>query len=317
MEYSEFMEEIKKKLEGNELSKSTIDLYIKNLYRLNGNQPFKNFNFLKDTEEIIKKIEKLKETTQRGYLISCVSILSLYKSEKKYSKIHKFYYDKMISTNNNIKSKPTEDKTEVQKENWISWENVLEKLEELKKEVDKFKDKKIISNSEYNELLSYMVLSLYVYEAPRRNEYKDMNIVKKYKSDMDNKVNYLSLDDDEFIFNNFKTVKTKGQQVIKYNDDLKNIINIYLKFHPILKGKKVNNKTNISFLVFQNGEGFKINSITNILNKVFGKKVGSSMLRHIYLSNKYGDILEEQKKDAELMAHNTQTQKDYIKVDKK
>jgi hypothetical protein len=37
------------------------------------------------------------------------------------------------------------------------------------------------------------------------------------------------------------------------------------------------------------------------------------MLRHIYLSNKYGDTLKEQQKDAELMSHNLNTQKDYIK----
>ena len=37
------------------------------------------------------------------------------------------------------------------------------------------------------------------------------------------------------------------------------------------------------------------------------------MLRHIYLSSKYGNVLKEQEKDAVLMSHTTSTQKDYIK----
>jgi len=46
---------------------------------------------------------------------------------------------------------------------------------------------------------------------------------------------------------------------------------------------------------------------------VFDKKIGSSLLRHIYLTDKYGDKLKEQKKSAENMAHSLKTQKEYIK----
>jgi hypothetical protein len=37
--------------------------------------------------------------------------------------------------------------------------------------------------------------------------------------------------------------------------------------------------------------------ITRILNKIFGKNIGSSMLRNMYLTNKYGDMVEELKED--------------------
>ena len=40
------------------------------------------------------------------------------------------------------------------------------------------------------------------------------------------------------------------------------------------------------------------------------------MLRHIYLTGKYGDVLEDQKKDALDMAHSEAMQKDYIKKPK-
>ena len=37
------------------------------------------------------------------------------------------------------------------------------------------------------------------------------------------------------------------------------------------------------------------------------------MLRHIFLTDKYGGVLENQKKDANDMAHSEGQQKDYIK----
>ena len=48
--------------------------------------------------------------------------------------------------------------------------------------------------------------------------------------------------------------------------------------------------------------------------KIFHKKIGASMLRHSYLSSKYGGLIKEQEKDAKLMSHNLMTQKDYIKL---
>jgi hypothetical protein len=58
-----------------------------------------------------------------------------------------------------------------------------------------------------------------------------------------------------------------------------------------------------------------VNSITRILNKIFGKKIGSSMLRHIYLSSKYGDTIKEMEKDGVAMAHSSSVQREYIKTD--
>jgi hypothetical protein len=48
---------------------------------------------------------------------------------------------------------------------------------------------------------------------------------------------------------------------------------------------------------------------------VFGKKIGSSMLRHIYISDKYKDVMEEQQKDAANMGHSVELQREYFKKD--
>jgi hypothetical protein len=53
--------------------------------------------------------------------------------------------------------------------------------------------------------------------------------------------------------------------------------------------------------------------MTKIFNKIFNKKISSSALRHIFLSDKYGDVVKEMKEDADKMGHSVQQQKEYIK----
>jgi hypothetical protein len=57
------------------------------------------------------------------------------------------------------------------------------------------------------------------------------------------------------------------------------------------------------------------NAITKKLNAIFdGKKIGSSMLRKMYLTNKYSDVIENMKDDAENMGTSTGVmQTNYIK----
>ena len=68
----------------------------------------------------------------------------------------------------------------------------------------------------------------------------------------------------------------------------------------------------MTFLVNADGSPLAaVNAITRILNKTLGKKVGSSMLRHIFLSSKYD--ITEMNKDANAMAHSVEEQKRYLK----
>jgi integrase len=302
------------KLENKDLSESSIKLYLRNLEKLNDDLPLKNFNFLKNQDEILKKLEEYKENTKRGYLISITATLSAVKD--KYKNLYDKYYKLMIDFNNELKKKPTEEMTETQSENWLSWEDITTKFKELENKVNMFINNKEISENQYNILLSYMILSLYFYNPPRRNlDYQLMNIVKNYNESLPQDINYLDYDENKFYFNVFKTAKKEGQVVVDIKPELKEVINKYLKFHPLLKHKKLSKTTNTPFLVYYNCKPFdKVNSITRILNKIFDKKIGSSMLRHIYLSNKYGDIQNQKTDDAKAMSHSVQTQNDYIKT---
>lgn len=312
---TDFRKDLISKMKEKGLNDSSIMLYVKNLQRLNNEKPLANFNFLKEPSKILDMLKDYKETTKRAYLISIVSAL---RSDEKYLKLYKVYRDMMENKNKELREKSaTNEMTEQQKQNWISWDEVKTAYNKLKELVDKLTTP--LNEREYNILLNYMVLSLYYHISPRRNDYGNMNIVKVLPTD--ESLNYLVYDNvkNKFVFNNFKTAKKEGQIIVDIPDELNQVLKIYLKHHPLLKEKskgKVLKATNEPFLVQYNGEpvGKHSNGITRVLNRIFSpKKVSSSMLRHIYLSDKYGDTLNEMKKDSTNMSHSLGMQKEYIK----
>jgi hypothetical protein len=140
-----------------------------------------------------------------------------------------------------------------------------------------------------------------------------MNLVKTITGQPDT-LNYLDYDKKQFVFNVFKTARKEGQVKEDIPSELFAIIQKYLKYHPLVKGK-ITKATNVPLLVYHDGKPLsQINAITRVLNKIFGKAVGSSMLRSIYLTSKYGNIKEEMQEDSKAMSHSVQTQQNnYVK----
>ena len=311
-----FKKELENKLlNEKKLAQSSVKLYLRNLEKLNDNQPLKNLNFLKDVKAITEKLQPYKENTKRGYFISITSVLSLDKTTKQKQKLYDEYFKLMMEKNKELKKEEGENvKTDTQAKNWIEWSEVEKIWGDLEKKVDSFKSSKELSEHQYNTLLQFVVLSLYVCLPPRRNEYQNMSIVKSATAQSPTDKNYYDVDNKRFIMNKYKTQKKEGQKIIEIPEVLQGVLSIYIKHHPLIKGKISKKTPPTAFLVYHDGQLLdKVNSITRILNKVFGKKVGSSMLRHIYVSAKYGDMNEEQKKDASIMGHSQDMARDYIK----
>jgi hypothetical protein len=310
----DFKTELINKLKEKNLSESSIKLYIRNLEKLNGGD-LKDFKFLSKPDKVVDVLKAYKDNTKRSILISIVSILGCCPDDKKIVKLRKVYYDLMLKKNDEIKENATDEPTEEQKKNWISWDDVKKRFEELGKEVGEFAEKSVVINKpQYETLLYYMILALYVLSQPRRNkDYQYMNVVYKNTDKLPKEKNYLAHSENKFIFNVYKTSKKYGQKLEDINEELKKVIDLYLKFHPVIKGK-VKKNTDTSFLVSYDGNPLaQINSMTKIFNKIFGKKISSSALRHIFLSDKYGDVVKEMKKDSDAMGHSVQQQKEYIK----
>jgi hypothetical protein len=305
--------------EKKQLSDSSIKAYIRNLTKLNKDELFKNFNFLKDVDVILRRLSSYKENTKRNYLISVVSVLSI--SEKPIlKKLHDKYYNLMMKKNEEInKDVNPNELTETQEKNWISWDEVKGKYDNLEKDVDSFYKNKVLTEPQYNELLAYTILSLYIHQAPRRNkDYQIMKLTNNYKADS-KEFNYLDLTKKQFIFNSYKTSSKYGSQIINISDDLWKALVKYFHHNDnvTFKSKEPRVNSECMFLVYRDKRPLdKVNSITRILNKIFDKAIGSSMLRHIFLTDKYGKTLDEQLKDAKDMAHSQGQQKDYIKKPK-
>jgi hypothetical protein len=324
----DFKNEIINKLKGKKLDNgkpkltdSSINLYVRNIERLNDDSPLKSIKdlyFLENIEAIKDKLSNYKLNTQRQYYISIINILDLFKSNKKFTKIYEKYHKIMIDKADEIEAIPSDEMNNNQKENWIGWDEVENVYNTLKIKVMKLTKNKELTEKQYNELLGLFVLSLYVNNPPRRNaDYMFMNIVKTEDNTTNEKFNYLVYDNNEFIFNKFKTAKSFEQQKIKYNEEQKEIIKLYLKYHPLIKGK-LSKTTDISLLMYYDGSPLeKVNSITRILNKVFkkytNKRISSSLLRHIFITDKLSDEVKKQKDIADKMGHSVATQKEYIK----
>jgi len=98
--------------------------------------------------------------------------------------------------------------SEEKKNNMINYNELLDILENLKNKVDEFKEKDKLDKKEYNILLQYLILSLYLKISPRRNkDYINMFIPLKKLKLMNDKLNYLFINKSKFIFNNYKTSK--------------------------------------------------------------------------------------------------------------
>jgi hypothetical protein len=129
----------------------------------------------------------------------------------------------------------------------------------------------------------------------------------KSKGDLSKDYNYFIITERKMIFNNYKTKGIYQSQEIDINNILALILIEWVK-----KFKLVN-----KFLL-QKSDGSELdkNGITKILYKIFNKKVGSSLLRNIYLTDKYSNLNKEKINDAKAMGNSVNViDSNYVKID--
>jgi len=318
--YDEIVTKLK---EVKKISDVSATVYLRNLKKLNNNKDITDtkFEFLKDTASINKKLEGYKPTTVRNYLISIVSVLSLFVGNSPTNPdiltLYTSYHTLMMSKKADIlEIASTGERSETQENNWINWEEVKAQHKILGDKVGLFYKKKSIIPEDFITLTAWMILSLYTLIPPRRNkDYCLMRVVNTFTPELDSGFNYLDLTKKKMIFCNYKTSKKYGRYDLAIPRALMLVINKYIK-HRACKFP-LDDNDNKPFLIKPDGSALdKSNDITKTLNKVFGKAIGSSMLRHIFLSDKYSATFKSAKIDAEIMAHSTSEQKNYILTEK-
>lgn len=302
------------------LSDSSRKQYTSILKILNGGLELKSVNFLKQIKRIQEFMKDKSDNTKKSYYSAVVSILNPIKDVKGWKSTHKKYEALMVEYKNKVMEVTQSNiATQKQDENWISYESILKTFDDLKKKVAKIK--KFDSKDKYKLMLDYMVLALYVLVPPRRNlDYTDMNVITTDKGikNLPSTKNYFDLNKKQFTFNVFKNVRTYGAQILPVPKKLVSVIKKYLLVHPLVKKMtkaELQNEKSIPLLVMLNGKGISGYYVTKLLNRLFGKKVGCSMLRHIVLSHFLSKDLKLRKELGEQMAHGLNVQQDYVKLD--
>ena len=205
----------------------------------------------------------------------------------------------MADINEFKKTEFDQKKTQKQTDNWKDWEEITQKYNLFSQMVEPLFFKKELTKKEFYNMNLYVLLSCLILIPPLRSlnftEFKINNVDKT-------KDNYMDQTKNLFVFNVYKGWNKKGVGVIPITKKLRDII---------MNWKKYN--TNDYMLLDTNKNKLTQTKLNNLLNNFFDWNISTSMLRHIYLTNKFNDVnLKEIKEVANNMQHSIMQDLKYV-----
>jgi hypothetical protein len=194
--------------------------------------------------------------------------------------------------------------TDRQKEGMMEYDDVMKMYRTLEQEVVPLLKRDSVDKKQFQKVQMYVLLSCLLLIPPRRSlDYTEFKL-----RDIDpNENNFMRTEKRKpfFVFNKYKTASKYKQQREEIPSKLKSIISAWEKL----------NKND--WLLMNCNQSSKISptQLTHLLYNFFEKPVSTSMLRHIYLSNKYKDVpaLKEMKATAANMGHSVEEALKYVK----
>lgn len=275
------------------LSASSITTYastLNNLFsRVFGDKPLSMDGF-NDTEAILKHLKEVSPNKRKSILSSLVVLTGNTK-----------YRDVMLGDIEAFnKQTSKQEKSEKTQTNWVSQKEIKDIYEKLKSQATELYKKTTLSPSDLQKIQDYIIIALLggVFIPPRRSkDYVDFKV-----RNLDKSLNYLEGND--LVFNSYKTAKYYSTQKVEIPMELLSIIQNWVRV------------TKSEWLLFDlNGEKLTNVKLTQRLNKIFGKKASINILRHSYLTDKYGDTIEKEKalqNDMAKMGSSTSQREIYI-----
>jgi len=318
-----FIEKLKKEIgDHRKLRASSINAYASNLNKLHklmfDGEEISDLDFLKDRKKVMKTIEDKKLSTRKTYLAAIVVALMAFEKDEKLISPYRDDMEALAKKFNDDMEK--QKKSETQDKNWVSlaalrkvmrkYRNELNEKGIFKKEYDD------LTNKEFDLLQKWIVASLYILDdnPPLRNNYimnvisnKDYEKLSEKEKEERNYTVVKSRNNKFFSLGNYKTSGKYGTKIIPVGKKLNSALNIWLKF----------NKTG-HLLLNSKREPMTANGLTKYLQKTFsptGKNISSSMIRHIFISEKFPAQNDEKEKVAEKMGHSVEQQTLYSKKD--
>jgi len=277
---------------------------------------FKNMMFLADKARIEERLATYAPNSRKAILGTIVSVLRLFKSPI-YKGLLK-HYQALFTAAREAATGDAGPKEVSEKEasSWIDWPEVVARHEQLARDVKPFENQKEWTPAQHEQYLGYAALSLYVLRPPARNSnYQKMTAMKDSAAALERTDgNYYLPKTRQFVFNDYKTAKVYGKQVVPVPVRLAKILDTLLRHSKA--GLATRRWKEIPVLTYADGSTLDAQyAMTRLLNSVFGKRIGSNMLRHSYVSHKYGGVAGEMAADAADMNHSVSTQiNEYIRV---
>lgn len=237
-------------------AESSKKLYMANLRRLSPGE-IGDLSWLKDTKTVLAKIQGISNpNTRRSYYITAVSAL---KNQKGFARPFKVYHTAMMESNAILNKESYKSDHTKAKQAAISWQQ--------------------LSRASPPDAQGKLIVALYTEIPPRRClDYTKMRIGKP-TNDTDNWYYNKT-----FIFNQYKTGKKYGQQIIAVPESIQILIPDQ-EWLLLFNGKPISNSTIMGRLI----------------KKAFGADVGVSVLRNIYVTTKYNNAFRQLKEDATAM----------------
>ena len=318
---SEFKDKLKTLInEKRNIRETSLNAYVFNinkLHKLMFDKDVESLNFLEKKDDVMKTIDSKKLSTRKSYLASIVvALMAMDKDDD----LIKFYRNEMEDLAKKFnEDMATQRKSEAQSENWVSLEKLRKVMRKYRNDLN---EKKIfqkqpdnLTNKEFDLLQKWVVSSLYILDdnPPLRNDYLMKIITQKdydkLSEDEKKKQNYLvnkSRNSKIFSLGEYKTAGKYGTKLIPVGKKLNSVLNIWLNF----------NKTE-DLLLNSMKKPMTSNGLTKYLNKVFeptGKNnISSSMIRHIFITEKFPPQLQERQDVADKMGHSVSQQELYAK----
>lgn len=254
------------------ISASTIKTYISLLrslyYKKHKRGSEINLDWFNDQDEVI---ELLNDKAPSSRKTTYAALIALTEKNDKYKKAlleDGKEYDTWLKT---------QEKTPTQERNWKEFDQIKTVYENMFTKVKPLlATKEPLDRHDYKRLQEFIVLSLTsgYWIPPRRSmdwtDFKIKNI---------DKANDNFLDKTKFVFNKYKTAKYYSQQTVDVPKGLLTILKKWIKINP-----------NEYLIASDSGSKLSNVRLTQMLNKIFGNQISTSMLRHIYLTDRLKDI---------------------------
>ena len=182
------------------------------------------------------------------------------------------YKEQMLSDRKTYDDENKEQKkSATQEKNWISQHDIQLIYNESYKKYSPLFKLHSLKNKDKHNLIDLIILSLYVLLPPRRLKDYALMKVKNINKDKDNYV-----DDNNFVFQQYKTSKYYGTQIIPIPRKLKIILDAWSKFNTsdyLIPNHKYPNQP------------LTISGLHTRINNIFDNKhISVNILRHSYIS---------------------------------